>query len=286
MIILTGATGKLGAAIANRLIETHPDLRFGVSTRDPAKAEHLVERGVRVRRGDYDDPASLRHAFEGASQILLVSSNTTQGSPLPQHRNAIKAAQAVGAARIFYTSHMGAHAGSLFPPMRNHAATEAMLRESGLEFTSLRNGFYADSGLQFMGDFAQTGHIVGPRDGPVGWTTHEDLAAIAAVALTQPGAFDGITPPLTASDALDLADLAALAAEITGKNVERVTAEDEPFRAGMIERGAPAKRVEIAMGFYAASRSGEFAATDPTLARLLGRAPISMRDFLAESLVA
>ena len=286
MIILTGATGKLGAAIANRLLETHPDFQFGVSVRDPAKAEHLVERGVRVRRGDYDDPASLRHAFEGASQILLISSNTTQGSPLPQHRNAIEAAQAVGAARILYTSHMGAHADSLFPPMRNHAATEGMLRESGLQFTSLRNGFYADSGLQFMGDFAKTGKIDGPLDGPVSWTTHEDLAAVAAVALTHPGALDGITPPLTASGALDLADLAALAAEITGKHVERVVADDEEFRAGMIERGAPAKRVEIAMGFYAASRNGEFAATDPTLARLLGRAPISMRDFLTERLSA
>ena len=284
MIILTGATGKLGAAIAHCLLETHPDLQFGVSTRDPDAAQALANRGVRVRRGDYDDPASLRHAFEGATQILLISSNTTTGSPLPQHRNAIEAAKAVGAERVLYTSHMGAGADSLFPPMRNHAATEAILAESGLEFTSLRNGFYADSGLQFMGDFAQSGQIVGPRDGAVSWTTHDDLAAIAALALTQAGALDGITPPLTASNALDLADLAALAAEITGQPVERVTVEDEPFRAGLIERGAPAKRVEIAMGFYAASRSGEFAATDPIMANLLGRAPVSMRDFLSERL--
>ena len=284
MIILTGASGKLGAAIAQRLLETHPDLKFGVSTRDPAQAESLANRGVRVRRGDYDDPESLRRAFEGATQILLVSSNTTTGSPLPQHRNAIEAAKAVGAARVLYTSHMGARPDSLFSPMRNHAATEAMLRESGLEFTSLRNGFYADSGLMFMGEFAKSGQIVGPRDGAVSWTTHEDLAAIAAVALTQAGALDGITPPLTSAESLDLADLAALAAEITGKAVERVTVEDEEFRAGLIERGAPAKRVEIAMGFYAASRNGEFAATDPTLANLLGRAPVSMRELLRERL--
>ena len=284
MIILTGVTGKLGSAIANRLLETHPNLKFGVSTRDPAQAESLANRGVRVRRGDYDDAASLRHAFEGASQILLISSNTTTGSPLPQHRNVIEAAKAVGAGRILYTSHMGASADSLFPPMRNHAATEAMLRESGLEFTALRNGFYADSGLQFMGDFAKTGQIVGPRDGAVSWTTHRDLADIAAVALTQAGALDGITPPLTSADTLDLADLAALAAEITGQPVERIVADDEKFRAGLIERGAGAKRVEIAMGFYAASRNGEFAATDPTLANLLGRAPVSMRDFLSERL--
>ena len=286
MIILTGATGQLGAAIAARLLETQLNLRFGVSTRDPEQAESLARRGVRVRRGDYDDPASLRHAFEGASQVLLISSNTTTGSPLPQHRNVIEAAKAVGAGRIIYTSHMAAGGDSLFPPMRNHAATEEMLRESGLEFTSLRNGFYADSGLQFMGDFAKTGKIVGPKDGAVGWTTHDDLAAIAAVALTQAGALDGITPPLTASKSLDLADLAALASEITGETIERVVADDEEFRAGVIARGAPAKRVEIAMGFYAASRNDEFAATDPALARLLNRAPTSMHKFLRERLAA
>ena len=284
MIILTGATGKLGAAIARCLLETQPDTQFGVSTRDPAKADALSKRGVRVRRGNYDDPASLRDAFEGASQILLVSSDTTHGSPLPQHRNAIEAAKAVGAQRILYTSHMGAGAESLFPPMRNHAATEAMLQESGLEFTSLRNGFYADSGLMFMGQFRESGAIVGPQDGPVSWTTHDDLAAIAVVALTQPGALDGITPPLTALKALDLAELATLVSEITGQTIERKIVGDEQFRAGMITRGAPEKRVEIAMGFYSASRNGEFAAVDPTLERLLGRAPVSMRGFLGKSL--
>ena len=284
MIIVTGANGKLGAAIAERLLETQPGIPFGVSTRDPAESESLATRGVRVRRGDYDDPASLRDAFEGATQILLISSNTTEGSPLPQHRNAIEAAQAVGARRILYTSHMGADAESLFPPMRNHAATEAMLQDSGLAFTSLRNGFYADSGLMFMGQFQQTGAIAAPQDGPVSWTTHEDLAAVAVVALTQPGALDGITPPLTASRALDLAQLAALASEITGQTIERKRVDDDAFRASMISHGAPAKRVEIAMGFYAASRSGEFAAADPTLERLLGRAPVSMRSFLSEQL--
>ena len=286
MIILTGATGKLGSAIANRLLETHPDLPFGVSARDPKQAESLAWRGVRVRRGDYDDPASLRHAFEGASQVLLISSNTTTKSPLPQHRNVIEAAQAVGAERILYTSHMAAGDMSLFPPMENHAATETMLGESGLAFTSLRNGFYVDSALSYMiGERGiKAGEIALPQDGPVSWTTHQDLAAVAVVALTQAGALDGITPPLTASQALTLEELGALISEVTGRPMKRVVVSDEAFRAGMIAHGASEKQAEIMAGFYVASRNGVFSAVDPTLASLIGRAPITMRDYLRQHL--
>ena len=286
MIILTGATGKLGAAIAQRLLETHPDLQFGVSVRDPDKAESLARRGVRVRHGDYNDPASLRHAFEGATQVLLISSNTTTGSPLPQHRNVVEAAKAVSAERVLYTSHMAAGDVSLFPPMENHAATEAMLGESGLKFTSLRNGFYVSSALNYMiGERGiKAGEIAVPQDGPVSWTTHQDLAAVAAVALTQPGALDGITPPLTAAQALTLEELGALIAEVTGRPMKRVVVGDEEFRAGMIAHGASQKQAEIMAGFYVASRNGVFSAVDPTLARLLNRAPTSMREFLRASL--
>ena len=64
MIIVTGANGQLGRAFAERLLERVPTAQIGVSVRDPEKARDLDERGVRVRRGDFDDAASLAHAFE------------------------------------------------------------------------------------------------------------------------------------------------------------------------------------------------------------------------------
>ncbi|RYG81422.1 NAD-dependent epimerase/dehydratase family protein, partial [bacterium] len=172
MIIVTGATGKLGGAIAERLLQRLPASGIGVSVRDPEKAHALAERGVRVRQGDFADPASLRRSFEGASQILIISSNAAAygGDPVAQHRNAIDAAKAVGARRILYTSHMAASTASRFPPMRDHAATEAMLRSSGTAFTVFRNGFYADAVPRLMGKAVETGELVGPKDGPVSWT--------------------------------------------------------------------------------------------------------------------
>ncbi len=132
MIIVTGASGQLGRAIVEKLVERVPVSQVGASVRDPEKASTLA--ALRVRRGDFADPASLSDAFEGATQVLIVSSNASAygGDPLAQHRAAIEAARAAGAGRVVYTSHMAASSASLFPPMLDHAATEEMLSQSGL----------------------------------------------------------------------------------------------------------------------------------------------------------
>ena len=284
MIIVTGATGQLGRRIVRQLVGRAPVARIGVSVRDPGAATDLAALGVRVRHGDFADPDSLPHAFEGATQVLIVSSNAAAsgGDPLAQHRAAIAAARAAGARRVLYTSHMAAGSASAFPPMRDHAVTEDMLRDSGLAWTALRHGFYASSGVAMMGDL-QAGVVATPRDGKVAWTTHADLAEADAIVLADEGRFDGPTPPLTGAAALDFADLAGLASELLGKPVRREVLTDDGFRDAMAARGTPAGAARIAAGFYLAARAGEFATVDPTLARMLGRPPIAMRDVIADT---
>ena len=284
MIIVTGATGQLGSLIVNKLMDRVPADRIGVSVRDPQKAADLEARGVRVRQGDFGDADSLRHAFEGATQILLVSSNAraSGGDPLAQHSNAIDAAKAVGAKRIVYTSQMAASATSDFPPARDHAVTEAMLAKSGLAWTALRHGFYAESGMMINNYGLTTGTIEAPADGKVSWTTRADLAEADAIILADVGRFDGATPPLTAAEAIDLEEFAAIASDVLGRPVSRKVLSDEEFRAKMAARGAPEGALTMALGLYVAARNGEFATVDPTLETLLGRRPTDMRMLIAE----
>jgi NAD(P)H dehydrogenase (quinone) len=279
MIVVTGATGLLGSRIVERLTQLVPAEEVGVSVRDPGKARHLADRGVRVRRGSFTEPGSLAHAFEGASQVLIVSVDVMGDEAVRQHRAAIDGAVAAGARRLLYTSHLGAGASSRFQACRDHAATEDALRASGVPFTSLRNGFYAASALQFLG---QSDEVVLPEDGPVSWTAHADLADAAAAILADEGRFDGPTPPLTAGEALTFADVAHLATEVTGRKVTRTTVPDERFREQLVGHGVPAPAADRLLGIFAASRAGEFAAVDPTLARLLGREPTSLRAVLAQ----
>ncbi|WP_039805307.1 NmrA family NAD(P)-binding protein [Nocardia araoensis] len=284
MIIVTGATGQLGRQIVERLLTRVPANRVGVSVRDPRKAQAFAERGVRVRQGSFTDIAGLAEAFEGATQVLIVSVDKMGDECVEQHRAAIEAAVTAGARRILYTSQMGASPSSHFQACRDHAATEDALRACGVPFTSLRNGFYAASAAHFLGHADESGLLALPADGPVSWTAHADLADAAAAILADEGCFDGPTPPLTGARALAFDDIAGIATEITGSAITRTTTSDDQFREQLVGRGVPARTAEQLVGIFAASRVGEFATVDPTLATLLGREPVALRTVLREQL--
>jgi len=280
MIVVTGANGQLGRAVVERLLEKVPAEEIGVSVREPAEAEGL---GVRVRGGDFADPASLAHAFEDASKVLVVSTDTAGETAVHLHRTAVEAAAKAGAERILYTSHMGANPSSPFPPMVDHAATETALRASGVPFTALRNGFYATTVPMLLGNALDTGELVAPADGPVAWTTHADLAAAAAHALTD-DTLDGPTPALTGPEAVDLAGIAEIVTRLTGRPVRRVVIPDAEYRAGLLAHGLPEWRADLLVGMFVASRRGEFAPAGPALADLLGRPAEHLADFLKVAL--
>lgn len=282
MIVVTGATGKLGRLIVEELLSRMPSSEIGASVRDPEKAAGLQERGVRVRKGDFAQPSTLQDAFNGASQLLIVSSNAraSGGDPLAQHRAAISAAKEAGVQRIVYASQIASSPSSAFSPALDHAATEVMLAESGLRWTALRNGFYADSAPMFMGREWQQGKIVAPADGKVAWAAHTDLAAAAAAILAGVKTFEGPTPPLTGAENLDLAGLASVGSSLVGRPIIREVLSDDAFREQAKQRGLPETFVSIALGYYEASRRGEFGKVDPTLEQLIGRRPKAMRDVL------
>ena len=162
MIIVTGATGALNGATVDHLLDRVPAGQIAVAVRDVAKAQRFADRGVQVRQADYAHPASLPSAFDGADQLLLVSSNDPGADAVSLHRNAIDAAVAAGVGRILYTSHQGAAPDSPFSPARGHAATEQLLAASGTAWTSLRNGFYAHSLDWLAGPWRETGRISVP----------------------------------------------------------------------------------------------------------------------------
>lgn len=163
--------------------------------------------------------------------------------------------------------------------MREHAATERYLAETGTPFTSLRNGFYSTTVPFILGQALTTGEIVAPADGPVSWTTPADLAEAAAIILAAPGRFEGPTPPLTALDTFDLEDAADILTKLTRRTIRRTVADDE-WAAGLAAHGAPEALATMMLGMFRAARRGEFSATSPTLGDLLGRPATPLSSFL------
>lgn len=279
MIVITGATGALNGATTDHLLDRLPTEQIVVVSRDPARAVRFADRGVTVRYGDYADPQSLPGAFNGADQLLLVSSNDPAADAVSLHRTAIQAAVSTGVGRILYTSHQGAAVDTPFGPGRDHFATEQMLAESGVAWTSLRNGFYAHTLTWLLGAWRETGVIAVPADGAVSWTAREDAAEAAAVILASNGRHEGPTT-LTVREAPTFTDIAATASELTGRTIDIDVLGPDEWIAAQVGAGQNEVTARFMLGMYQAAHEGFFAGVDPLLTTLLHREPRTVRDQL------
>lgn len=279
MIAITGATGALNGRTVEHLLRVVPPAELTIIARDPARADRFARAGATVRAGRYDDPVGLREAFAGADRVLLVSSNDPGADTVALHRNAIEAAVAVGVGRVIYTSHQGAHSDSPFPPARVHAATEAILADSGASWTALRNGFYAHSLDWLLGQWRSSGVIAVPADGPVSWTSRDDVAEAAAALLSEPAIPEGPVV-LTAPEAPRFGDLAERASEVAGRPIGVEIIDAEQWVRLAVDAGQPELRARFSLTIFQAAERGFFAGTDPLLGTLLGREPLAVRDVL------
>lgn len=278
--VITGATGHLGRLIVESLVKLVDPKNVRVSVRDVSKAKSLSDLGVSAEDGTFEDKASMKRVFEGAETVLIVSPPVVGQAGAALTQNAFDAAVEAKVGRILYTSHMGSSAHSHFPPMINHALAEQALAKIETKSLALRNGFYANAAFRYLEEAIKTGELELPEDGPVAWTTHEDLASYAARALINENQ-TGETAPLTAGAALDFGEIAEIASSLVGKKIKRTVISDKRFIEKLEARKVPPVGVAIAMGLFKASRSGEFQAISGELKEVLREEPISFREALA-----
>jgi uncharacterized protein YbjT (DUF2867 family) len=143
MIVVTGATGKLGQHVVAQLLEKLPASELAVAVRNPAKASALAARGVQVREADYSRPETLRAALAGASKVLLISSSEV-GQRAAQHAAVLQAARSAEVGLLAYTSILHGERSPLLLAAE-HVATENAIKASGLAHVFLRNGWYLEN---------------------------------------------------------------------------------------------------------------------------------------------
>jgi len=278
-ILVTGANGGLGSTIVIELLKLVPADEIAISVRDPDAAERFIAKGVGVRRGDFNDVASLDIAFEGAERVIIVSTrNLDNHARFIQQKNAINAARRAGAKHIGYTSVIQ-RPGSVFDLAEGHHLTEDHLRACGVACTIFLNGHYIENLPMFLGAGLATGVLALPQDGPTAWVARRDLAeAIARVMLS--GERKGETLAFTGPEALDFSKIAEIASEIVGRGLQRHVVDDEAYINALVSRGLPAAvAASLASGFESRAQ-GELSKVDPTLERVLKRPLKTVRQLL------
>ncbi|GAB3895209.1 SDR family oxidoreductase [Larkinella knui] len=278
MIAITGASGHLGKTTLDYLLtKTSPGSLIAI-VRDPAKVADLTAKGVQVRTGDYNNPASLAASLAGVDQLLLISSSAVGEERVRQHTAAVQAAKEAGVKHIFYTSATNPSPDARFTPGIDHYLTEKALKESGLTYTIFRNNIYLDVLPMVIGNAAQSGKLYFPAgDGKVSFALRADMAEALANALTTEGHANKIYD-IGSPVAWSFSDIADALTQ-NGTPVEYVDIPTSAYEAELMKH-LPAPVVKVYSGMAEAMKHNDFNQPDTALQTLLGRPPVSLTAFL------
>lgn len=280
MIVVTGATGHLGTHVLELLLERVDASSVRALARTPDKAARWAERGVEVVQGDYEDPASLRRAFAGADQVLLISSSEV-GRRLDHHTNVIEAAEAEGVERIVYTSLL--HADTSHSMLADeHLPTEQRLEAADLDHVILRNGWYTENYTENLAPALEAGAFYGAADdGRIAAAPRRDYAAAAVAVLTEDG-HTGATYEL-AGPAFTMSELADTVSEAVGRDIGYVDLPEADYRAALVDAGLPEGMATMLADADTAIAQGDLDGSTDDLEALIGRPPTPLSDVVEQA---
>lgn len=283
MILITGATGQLGTAVLRQLLARTDAANLAVLVRDPGKAAGLERQGVSIRVGDYADIDSLAGAMEGVDRVLLIASNQFE-QRLRQHENVIRTAKATGVELLGFTSRsLRDIPGSRNIMLHDYFETEARIRESGVPAVIFRDALYLDTLPFFLGGPAvfDAGIRLPTGLGAVAFALRREMGEAMANAMLDPSQRSR-TYVLAAPRAYTFADVAQALSEISGSTVTYASVSDDDFIAHAVTVGVPAPMARHLVDSLHDVRDNQLDETSTDLQALLGRAPASLRDGLAE----
>ncbi|MEU0571799.1 NAD(P)H-binding protein [Nonomuraea sp. NPDC005983] len=278
MILITGATGTIGSEVVRLLLERGEPVRS--LTRDPARAA-----GGEVVRADFDDPESLRAAFDGVSTAFLA---TAFGPRLKEHDLAmVEAARLAGVKKVVKLSAIGTGDTEDPADIRAwHLAGERAIQESGMAWTMLRPAGFASNALAWAEAVRSGGQVPNfTGDGAQGVVDPRDVAAVAAEILT--GALTGTAHEsrayaLTGPELLSVPGQVAVVARTVGRPVETLAVSIEDAAAGMRRSGAGEDLVAAVVAGWTMLRDEGYPVLTDTVQAVLGRPATSFESWVQD----
>jgi uncharacterized protein YbjT (DUF2867 family) len=275
-VLVTGATGNVGSEVVRGLRDLGRPVRAAV--RHPEKSDRDPAGLVEYVPFDFARPETHGPALRGVEKMFLV--RPPQISNTRKYVNPfLEAARAAGVRHVVLISLLGAEKNPMVP----HRRIEDYLRSSGVPFTFLRPNFFMQNlSTVHREDTRERGEVFVPagRDS-TSFIDVRDIAAVAVKTLTEPG-HEGRVYPLTGAEAPDYYAVAGAFTEVLGKRVVYPNPAIPRFVRRMLGRGMSPGFVLVMTAIYTTARLGLAGTVTPDSARLLGRAPITMREFLRD----
>ncbi|RSN22461.1 NAD(P)-dependent oxidoreductase [Amycolatopsis sp. WAC 04169] len=268
-VLVTGATGTVGSALIPALLARGVAVR--AMTRDPGRSVPGAETVV----ADLRDPESVAAALEGVDAAFLNSPSAADAAA-HQIRFADLARDA-GVKQLVVLSQYAANADSPVRFLRWHAEVEEYVRKLGIDHTVLRPNLYLQALLGFSRTIAQ-GFIAAPiGDAAVSAIDTRDIAAAAAVVLTDAG-HTGRTYTLTGPRAVTHTEIADALSMVMGRSIVFHDTSADQFAAAL-NGLLPPWQVDGLIEDYAHYARGEAAEVHTSVADLTGNPARDVTDF-------
>lgn len=271
-LVITGATGNVGGLVAQQLSDDGHDIHLVV--RDAARAPSLPS--ATVQEADFGSAESLAAALRPGDTVFMVSLPT--GDRMPLQRSFIEAAQRAEVGRIVYLSFMQPSPTAVFEHARSHYETEELLKQSGIDWTFVRNGMYADDLPEWF-DRDGIAHMpVG--DSLISYTYRLELAEAIAVIMT--GAdHAGRTYNITGAKAVTLAEVADVLTSVTGCTYRFAPDSREDYAARCRAEGWSEELVGWELSECDAQVAGELDDVTDDYRTLTGKEPLPLGEVLS-----
>ncbi|MFY9927024.1 MAG: NAD(P)H-binding protein [Streptosporangiaceae bacterium] len=267
MILVTGATGNVGAEVMRALVASGQRVRALTRTDDPVE----LPAGAEQVTGDLNKPESMRAPLTGTSGIFLYPGYQDLTATLAEARRD-------GVRQVVLLSGSSAASGDMSNAITRYMSeSETAVRESGLAWTIVRSFGFMSNTLQWIPQL-KAGDVVRAAFAgvPVAMIDPYDIAAVAATALTS-GQHDGKTYTVSGPEPLRPADRLAILGEVLGRDLTFEAQPDDEARAEM-SNSMPAEYVDAFFDFYVAGHLDE-SQVQPDVHDLTGRAPRTFRQW-------
>ncbi|WP_111892240.1 SDR family oxidoreductase [Acinetobacter sp. MB5] len=281
-IAITGATGQLGQYVIEFLLKTENAQNIVALVRNLDKAQSLKQQGIEVRYFNYDEPESLTPTLQGIDKLLLISANEV-GRRTPQHQAVIEAAKQAQVKHIVYTSLLNATHSPL-SLAKEHQETEALIQQSGLNYTLLRNNWYTENYLATLPQIIEQGILYGAAGaGKISLASRQDYAEAAAKVLTTLGHEQKIYE-LAGSESYTLAELAKIISQVSGKIIHYQNLTAQEYTDALLAAGLPEGLVHVIVDADLQAAQGAMYSNSKVLENLINHVTTPIQTLIKQQL--
>jgi uncharacterized protein YbjT (DUF2867 family) len=277
-ILVTGATGTIGKEVVRALRAKNLEVR--AAARTPEKLESLKALGAEVVALDFEDPASVKAAFQGVDRVFLLTPFVQE--PLPLVKGALQAAKQAGVRFVLRMSAAGADPNSPGVLSREHGQAEILVKESGLPWAIIQPTFFMDNFQNYSGQSIKGQNVVvgAAGTGKTAYVSSADVGAVAAEILANPDKHASKSYVITGGEAVTEEQAVAAISEVLGREIKYINMSGKDYDAALRQWGVPGWQVDGLVFLESIKANGWAEGTVSTVKDLTGREPERLQRFL------